>query len=581
MKINSKISSIKEIFDGKTRYIVPSSHDKLYDMPLLNSLFDMIENIVQCYQVEKTSPCFLGTVILSGKNEIIDGSLTLQFLSIFLKELSFLFPNSEELKSLTFDWLETKVSSEEQKNLSRYFLSKNSDETDRQDESFGEVADQIRQNYTFNFFKNKKNIDDGFMGYLVNNVVFNVIEMEEISSWDSDCIFNTLNSDRKFDLTDMFCQSLSGYLTEKKGMSESDAKKAIEDLHLNPETEDDIEELYRAKIQGMDLRPLHHYPLTEDILKNLRLVLIAKYSLPVSHIFQEDNLFFRWLFSSLSKKDGEKSEEMKEVELDLDEIKRIIDITNNVNYDTIDGFAPGTNNAKVLHEILGFSRYSDINDIIVPYLFFHKDDTEGMHKVLIELDKLYFIHKICFPNKNDSSMKEILKDINKPCDEIVGLIREKKSEITRDAFKQKLEKLSKLASMEEKKSAIKTRMSPVLKLFEFLKMKDNQKSVFKDWNFSCLNTTIQTIQDGKNTDSWCYDSRDSLGNTVLIEREIIPKAWIKENDKPLPFLKKKKIFKKSKFYTARLLSRKKDWTEEDAKKRQEEITEEVTNFLYA
>ncbi len=589
MKINSKISSVKEIFDGKSHYIVPSSHDKIYDT-LWGNFRYMLESITQNYQIGEEQ-CFAGTIILSGKNEILDGSLNLQLLSIFLKELSFLFPDSEELKSLTFNWLETKVSNLEQESLLKYFSSKSSDETDEQDESFGEISMMLRKDRSFSdLFKGENRIDpESFIGYILNNVVFNVVKNTENSQWDLFYMSNPLKPVEN--LSDIFCESLIEYLTDVKGMSEKEAAEKVFDLYLySLEADKKVIDLYnfsaKEDLYPDEIETIKKRCYTEKswkgfdrylIIKKYQIILIRKYRLSSSLLWEDESVFFRKLFASLLKKEKTVPEEFKGVELDLDEIKRIIDIT----FDLVKIYKTDmcSKTEKILFRIARETRYKEYVDsykyfISTPYLFFNEGDIEGMKKVLVELYKLFFVYDIYTSNTSevDSFMGDFRQNINKSCDELLEKISCKKNEIDMELLKKKL--LHPYGKDEEERMS---RIKEVCHLFEFLKMKDQDKFDLKDLTSSYSdNYSLILIQDVFKTRIWNWNLKESIGNMALVERKISQKVTQRTS-----FLERKKIFKKSKLYTSHLISRKKDWTEEDAQKRTDEMTEEITKFLFS
>ncbi len=535
MEIESRIGSIKEMFDGKTCYTVPSYQNRAYDL-LNGDFYRLIDTIIGSYEKENDKPCFLGTVVLSGKNEIIDGQKRILTLSIFLKELSFLFPKNEKIKEIKFDFLKTKAFNGcEKERFSKYFLSEKRSET--KDEGWNELPCVIRNKIEGLFQGKNKTDSKKFIDYLFEKVIFNIVKVSGLSFLDSLSMFQDINTSlNPSSVLDKFRKTLFNELSYKNGMKEEDAIKETSSLFLYA---DKVFSSYGEFVSDM-----------KDFLQKLKMIFYSQYNLPFFSFWSED-LYF--------------PSDMKK--LDLSKIKRVMDI----DLDCHKKLSLHPNKEKFLYDAFinnRFGTYFDKYDPCIPYLFFHKDDYEGLYRFLDELYKLFFVYFICFCSENymDGFISSLLKEIRGTNESLCKIIFKYK-EREKKRFKEKIK-----SPVEEKQK------ETLCVLFEFIKMKKERN--LKEWK-SFLKRDSEFIKIHENL-SGDFDWEDTAlergnGNMLLIESDLMEKA------KGKTFLEKKEIFKKSKFYTAHSLSNlsQDDWKENDAKKRMNEITEEIFNYIYS
>ncbi len=566
---DTKVYSVKELFNGKTQYTVPIYHNKSCDKSW-DYVESLAKNIFENYQACKDKLYPLETIVLSDQNEIIAGYQVIHMLLVFLFELADRFPENEKLKVLKLNCLEIKHfrdSKQEDENFDRtthylkHIISHNLD-----DYGFKNVSNNI-YSYIFEDDSTKERTDtDSFIDYLLEKVIVIVTRVEALSLLDTIKMYRKLNSeDEMADISDRFKIWLFDYLVDIKRMSAETSLKAVCDLYLYfDKTSDQYEDIFSETNElGRSMR---------DFLRVYQMILTAKYDLLPSWFYYGKVEYFDDMLDSLSRKDCNSIKSLEVI--DLSEIKDIIDIFLKCHKD----FSTRPKSDKILYCVLSntkYSKYLDKYNLCIPYLFFHKDDFVGLHRLLNELYKFLFICHVCFyPDFYVRGFMEfLLRKIKMPCDELVKMIFENKNASQKERFSRSLKNS---IFWDKQLSRKRENAQNACILFESIKMEGSLMltplEIFCNYNFMRIQEHYNVKIDWKES-----ALEKGIGNLVLIESELKIKA--EEN----PSLEKKKIFKKSKLYTAQLLSKlpQNDWTEEDIRKRWDEMVEEIVNYIYS
>jgi uncharacterized protein with ParB-like and HNH nuclease domain len=147
-------------------------------------------------------PMFIGTMQLSDVNDkkeqnIIDGQQRLSTLLVFLKVLKVKYPNCEELQSVLFDWLSTKVNNGKQQSYLEEFVSHDkvsNDDTLNPYLKNASLISDIIDKQCRDDEGNSVNLDiNRFSKHLLSNVYFVVIETRAGLSKTLQ-IFNAINT---------------------------------------------------------------------------------------------------------------------------------------------------------------------------------------------------------------------------------------------------------------------------------------------------------------------------------------------------------------------------------------------------
>ncbi|MBA3284649.1 MAG: DUF262 domain-containing protein, partial [Nitrosopumilus sp.] len=383
-------------------------------------------------------PMFIGTMQLAEKDlvkkeqQVIDGQQRLTTFLILLKVLKIEYPDCKELKSIHFDWLETKVNNGTQQKDFNQLLSFNTfEEYNSNLNTYVNNAVYIKniladliaegQKVSENEAEEQFNADD-FTYYILSKIYFVVIETHASLSKTLQ-IFNAINT-TGLDLNggDIFKLRMYEYLCDQN-------KEASEETKIK----------YFEQISGLyeqiDTKNKEIGWVTDifGILEMYKYILVAKYDLPKTLYFYETNRFFEELFDTISNTnrwDNFKSIKEKELTLSLNELEQIIQ--SRFQWHLIYKNVPTAEDACSWH-FIWWSRYSRYH--ILPYLFTYKFNSEenftsNLFLFKKQLSKLFIIYSIRFQKLKSeiyySFMYEVLDAlINKSSLELIELINSK------------------------------------------------------------------------------------------------------------------------------------------------------------
>lgn len=381
---------------------------------------------------------FIGTMQLAEKDnvkneqQVIDGQQRLTTFLILLKVLKLEFPNCNELSTMQFNWLETKVNNGTQQLDFNDLLSINTFEDCSSNlNTYVKNAMYIKtilyeliadgQEVLENETGDKFNIDD-FVNYILSKIYFVVIETRASLSKTLQ-IFNAINT-TGLDLNggDIFKLRMYEYLCdENKNVSEEEKTNFFEQISALYEMIDN-----KNKDLGW---------VTDifGILEIYKYIIVAKYDLPKTLYFYETNRFFEELFDTISNTnrwDNFKNIKEKGLRLSLHELEQIIQ--SRFQWHLIYKNVPTAEDACSWH-FIWWSRYSRYH--ILAYLFTYKYNKEEdfINKLFIfkrQLSKLFIIYSIRFQKLKSeiyyTFMYEVLNAlINRPSSELIQLINSK------------------------------------------------------------------------------------------------------------------------------------------------------------
>lgn len=413
------------IFGHNTKYVIP-----IYQRPYSwtdEQIRKFLSDIFSSYWGNEghvaEEPMFIGTMQLSEKNgnneqDIIDGQQRLTTFLILLKVLSDSYPSNNELQSMTYDWLSTRVNNGEQQ---RYL-----EEAIKGDLTFN---DETLNPYLKNAFLIKEVIaeqtkdENGqsiiidiarFIKHLLSNIYFVVIETRAGLSKTLQ-IFNAINT-TGLDLNggDIFKIKMYEYLRDKKNMNES--------------AFDEISRLYQ-KIDEQNKALEHKASDILDILSIYQFILIAKYNLPVVLYTYATETFYERLFDTIFKINQWEhfKNNVKKVELSLEEIERIIDM----RYEWERNWYRTAEDACA-YSFITWSRYGRYWRLLIMFLFRFREQENFWEKFFLytrQLAKLYVIYSIRFlraVNELHTFTYSLTKELmTKSMDEVIEIINKK------------------------------------------------------------------------------------------------------------------------------------------------------------
>ncbi len=573
----------KSLFDIHTKYIIPvfqrpyswsENEIKPFITDLLNSFFGKDRT------AEKAEPMFIGTLQFSEKKyidnnefeqEVIDGQQRITTLSILLKLLSIRYKLNEQLFSLNFNWLETRVNKEQNDYLTDFLQVENEDDLYNSENNkyfynatlIGNIFNEIIAN------EPKLNFEiDKFCEFLFSKVYFVVIETFAGLSKTLQ-IFNTINT-TGLDLNggDLFKIRMYEYLTNYKNEDETafDRISEVYQLidHKNKEFRKSV-----TSIQGV-----------LDIYKD---ILIAKYDLPDA-LFQFGwETFFDRLFDTiLGIKDWENFSNVKNLSLELEDLKIIISIRFEWEQDSHEFFYYKEYENLFAWEMIWQSRYSRYSKIVYLLLFKYRNDKQKWDKVsklMVVLNKLFFVYSVRYAKSIydiHSLMYKVLRLIMKGnYDNAYDLIKEKLNSNIQNEFISILEGV--IVDNQRKKNLICLLSAYMDELsIENLNIRVLQNKLF---NTSFDIEHIHATADETHTIE--HNLQNSIGNLVILESEI------NRSIKDAPFVNsnrnsksKKEEYQKSKYKSVEILTNYDKWEQEEVINRRENEVKRIMSFLF-
>lgn len=331
-------------------------------------------------------PMFIGTMQLSTKNnhneqDVIDGQQRLTTFLVFLKVLKIKFPNCEELRKISLDWLSTRVNNGMQQLYLQEVITTDLTFNDKTINPYLKNAfliNELIDEQTKDELGNPLSFDiDKFISHLLSNIYFVVIETRAGLSKTLQ-IFNAINT-TGLDLNggDIFKIRMYEYLKDKKGYDET-AFNEINKLYQS------IDE-YNERLESNEL------DITE-ILGIYKYILISKYNLPVALYNYSTDTFFERLFDTIlgNQLHDHFKNNTKDVELEIDEIKKIIE----VRYEWEDNWYKTAEDLGC-YKLIQYSRYSNYADLLPVILIYRNPQYDRFNFVKL-LTKVYFIYSVRF-----------------------------------------------------------------------------------------------------------------------------------------------------------------------------------------
>ena len=395
-------------------------------------------------KVIRKEPLFIGTMQLSYKKyikekeyeqDVIDGQQRLSTILCILKYLQLRFPNVEEIKETSLDWLETRVNNGKEDIYLSQMLSLNSLETIHEAKEFElnrylknvQIIHEVFEEQTIDAEGNEiqlfnKHIHD-FIEYILNSIYFVVVEtLAGLSKTIQ--IFNTINT-AGLDLSgnDLFKVRLYEYLHDIKNQGE-DAFNEIGNIYKE------------VKDLNSEWRKKHDWDVVSigKIRSIYKYYLISKYKLNTALYSKSTDTFYDELFDTLLNvqihKDM-KGVKTKNIDLSLQDLRRIIKVAylwNSSDYRNVDEF--------ISYTLIERSRYSRYANIAYQILLSNEDlqDSERLSQVyecLGKLSKLFFCYSVKYAkaiNEIHSFMHNVYRTVihyNENREKLLSNIQEK------------------------------------------------------------------------------------------------------------------------------------------------------------
>lgn len=588
--INAKTCTLKNnyqtngsvILDNESKYLIP-----IYQRPYSwseNEINKLISDIFISYwgndgnndsKVEE--PMFIGTMQLSAKKgneqEVIDGQQRLTTLLLMIKILKESYPENQNLKSISLDWLKTEVNSGEQQKSLEQALRNEGDES------------QNRYLKNIKIIKNKLNViiedkefeADNFIEYLLSNLYFVVIETNAGLSKTLQ-IFNAINT-TGLDLNggDLFKIRMYEYLVNNK-----------EDKSIF----DEISKLYQ-KIEQKN-KELGSQISIQTILSIYQYIIVAKDNIPTTLLYLGTDTFYDRLFDTiLNVQQWEHfKNNVSDVKLSLDDLDKIIDTRFDWERKWLNSEGFTAEDVCAVH-FIWWSRYSRYWNLIFVFLYAHREDKNSWNKMLLfikQLNKLYFIYSI----KYQKLISEIYYTFSQ---EIIRSLVHNSFDETMKMINQKIENNNNLSweltenlTENTKRKNLICRLSAMLE--ENYKTSEKAREI-KDRLFDGKNNPIdiEHIQSYLHKDleernkilaEWGNDI-NSIGNLMVLERYInqsinnneykIKTSPERGNNKPSYQNSKFKIVQKQ-------IEKFPEWNLEKAKERKETEKQKLIKYLF-
>lgn len=563
--IKSDTQNIRSLFNEKSSYVIPV-YQRPYEWTsaqVVPFIKDILGNFFEKEDANMhLEPIFIGTMQLSKRkfissneyqHDVIDGQQRITTLTIFIKELLKKYPN--ELQTFKkINWISTHVSNTQNRYLQDYLSDNKSDDTTNPywknaqiiNDTFDEyLRDRENKSLPFNF--------SSFITYILDKVLFVVIETSAGLS-KTIKIFNTINN-AGLDLNgnDLFKIRMYEYLRDikNKGEEEFDEIQKLYSL-----VDENNKKYGKAFSMGTML----------NIYKN---ILITEYDLPTVLYGLSWETFYERLFDSLLSLNNnwEHFKKLNGLELKIETLEHIIELRyseENHLYSLESSFA----DKMIKH----FSRYGRLRNLVVyTFLFYHKNDFNGLERVLITLNKYFFINSLHYS-----------KQVNKVITDTYKLVKSMKDESIEPI--ESIEYIINNVHEEELKREISKNLLEGSKWWRylvcgvstFLIERENglTKENLQDKLFDTSNFDIEHIH--ANNDSSINipkELQNSIGNLTHLEFSINRKIKDKE------FADKKLQYKGSNYKIITEISKLDKWGIEEIESRRQVETERIYNYI--
>ena len=510
-------------------------------------------------------PLFIGTMQLAAKwhiskseiqQDVIDGQQRITTLTLFLKELKRLYPDTRALSRLDFNWLETHVNKEQGHYLDSYLLDKPAEEQN-QYYANAQLIKTIFLNET-DCLEKEINIDK-FCNYLLHSLYFVVIETTAGVSKTIQ-IFNTINnSGLDLNGSDLFKVRMYEYLTDCKGEDES----AFEKIQVVYQLLDQMNRENEEYVTGFDG--------ILDIYKN---VLVTKYDLnSVFYAFSCDTFFERLFDTLLGIKTWPNFGPVltiKGFEISLDEITDVIKCRfgyEQYSYSSVEAsFAFSLSS--------WWSRYSrSVYLVIHQFLYFFRNrETKytELESLVISLNKLFFIHSLVSYKQTyvvNSFVSELIKAMAK--NEPLSLIQEVKNKIAAYDRTSFAETLGGYITDRDRRQRLVCGLSTFL-----TERTENPSGVWE--NIFDTGFDIEHIHANADGSVQIEDTlQNSIGNLGQLE------TTINRSIQADTFNLKRERYRESKYLTfKRIAANYTKWGQEEAEERRQKEVERMLHYIY-
>ncbi|WP_300670187.1 DUF262 domain-containing HNH endonuclease family protein [Soonwooa sp.] len=390
--------------------------DKNYEIPIFQRPYSWEEKEIERFlsslfiSFEEKDTLFLGSILLSYNNEIIDGQQRLTTILILLHILKSDF--SIEFNEINLNFLETKVAKEQE--FLNLFL--NNSENNIELNKYQKNAELIRYKLKEYEFSIQQLLE--FKIHILENIYFVLIETKTALSKTLK-IFDTINT-TGMDLNggDIFKIKMYEYL-RKKGENENVFEK--------------INDVY-SKITDNNKKLGQENLSIQSVLSIYQIVLISRYGLSKSLYEYGTDRFFMQLFDTKFRignyEDNLFLKDIDKIDLSLEDLYEIIESQFIWNYNEY-----LTNEDGCAMHFIWWSRYSRFDKLVYIFLYRFKLEPkfwENLFLFIRQLNKLFFIYSVRFqkaiyeitynfiPQLIDSFILE-----NKPLNEIIELINNK------------------------------------------------------------------------------------------------------------------------------------------------------------
>ena len=538
-------------------------------------------------------PLFIGTMQLSYKKyikekeyeqDVIDGQQRLSTILCILKFLQLKYPNIEDLRNTSLDWLETRVNNgKEDHYLSQMLSLTNLD-------NIPELQDFQLNRYLKNIqiikevFEEQIIDKDGceltlfdenaqlFVDYFLNSIYFVVVEtLAGLSKTIQ--IFNTINT-AGLDLSgnDLFKVRLYEYLHDVKNYGE--------------EAFNEISEIYK-EVKDINSEWRKHKDWDVITIGTVRSIykyyLISKYKLNSSLYNKSTDTFFDELFDTLLNVQIHKDlagVKNKNVELSLEDLRRIIKVAyfwNTSDFRNVDDF--------ISYTLIERSRYPRYTNIAYQILLTNESmtDEERLSQVydcLGLLAKLFFCYSVMYAkaiNPIHSEMHDIYKLTAKYQENKEKIALRLKNKILSNNNQDFNWHLGKSIAFNMTWKTLICILSDYFDEIETGTPLETLETLYDDsFDIEHIHANANETE-GNDIDD---DLQNSIGNLMLLEYDINRSIGC------LPFKEKKdrseggKCYKDSEYATVKKISMFDDWGHQQVENRHKEEVEKIANFLF-